>query len=124
MIVMKEKNTEIRLEVDGEIEYSDLKPLFRTLEQMVNFDFIIKISKIRLTNASYDFFGKPVTQINLKPRDKGEYDDNNYFPSEKESEHLANQLKQIDENVNEQNSEKQTQDWNKYLGNEKTIKAD
>lgn len=98
---MTNKNTEIRLEIDGEIEYSDLKPLFKTLEQMVNFDFIIKISKIRLTNASYDFYAKPFRKIG----DKGEYDDNNYFPSEKESEHLANQLKQIDRNVNEQNLE-------------------
>ena len=85
-------NTKVRIDIDGEIHIEELRVLTNVIEGMKGFDFDLHVRRVIIKNPeSFEFLDKHhVREI------KGEYDDNSYFPSEKESEHLANQLKQID----------------------------
>lgn len=60
-------NTKIRIDIDGELDYNALKPLLKQLETMINFDFIVKVNRIKITNPSFGL------------EEPGAFDDNNYF---------------------------------------------
>lgn len=69
-------NTKVRIDIDGPVQHTDLDLLLAKLDGMRGFDFEIHIQKIRIVNPDY------------YPTEKGEFDDNNYFFTER-SKHVV-----------------------------------